>query len=334
MPVTRVGDMTQQFLSMRAGGAIKSDLMRLSNSLSSGRVGDISRHLNGETARLSGITHKLAQIEGFQLVGRETGQMLDGIQAVLGRVDAARSQLAGQVLLVGDSSTALQVDDAARLAIVAFDTIVSSLNTRLADRALLSGRDVGVSPLVSAETLMADLHAVIGADRTFAGINAAVTAWFDDPAGGFTTVSYQGDTGAELQRQVSEDQRIDVSARADDPAIRQTLKAVALAAVTTDLPGLGAEAKMRLVQTAGTELFGAGTQIVTMQGRVGSAQAVLAETQAEMSAQATGLTMAFNDLVNADPFDTATRLQSVQLQLETHYSVVGRLSQLSLLRFI
>jgi flagellar hook-associated protein 3 FlgL len=326
--------MTQQFLSMRAGGAIKSDLMRLSNSLSSGRVGDISRHLNGETARLSGITHKLAQIEGFQLVGRETGQMLDGIQAVLGRVDAARSQLAGQVLLVGDSSTALQVDDAARLAIVAFDTIVSSLNTRLADRALLSGRDVGVSPLVSAETLMADLHAVIGADRTFAGINAAVTAWFDDPAGGFTTVSYQGDTGAELQRQVSEDQRIDVSARADDPAIRQTLKAVALAAVTTDLPGLGAEAKMRLVQTAGTELFGAGTQIVTMQGRVGSAQAVLAETQAEMSAQATGLTMAFNDLVNADPFDTATRLQSVQLQLETHYSVVGRLSQLSLLRFI
>jgi flagellar hook-associated protein 3 FlgL len=53
-----------------------------------------------------------------------------------------------------------------------------------------------------------------------------------------------------------------------------------------------------------------------------------------MTAQETGLQMAINDLVSADPFDTATRLQSVQLQLETHYSVVGRLSQLSLLRYI
>ncbi|MFU8825328.1 MAG: hypothetical protein ACNA7N_13905, partial [Yoonia sp.] len=57
-------------------------------------------------------------------------------------------------------------------------------------------------------------------------------------------------------------------------------------------------------------------------------------TVPEMSAQETGFRMAVNDLISADPFDTATRLQSVQLQLETHYTVVGRMSQLSLLRFI
>ncbi|WP_322891179.1 MULTISPECIES: flagellin [unclassified Yoonia] len=334
MSVTRVGDMAQQFLSQRAGGAIKSDLLRLSNSLSSGRVDDIPRHLNGETARFTGITHKLAQIEGFRLVGRETGQMLDGIQTVLGRVDSARSQLAGQILLVSDSSTAAQVDDAARLARGAFDTMVSALNTRLADRAILSGRDVQTTPLLAADAMMADLQAAIGADRTFAGIEAAVTSWFDDPLGGFAVAGYQGDTGATLQRQVSQDQRINISARADDPAIRATLKAVALAAVTSDLPGLGDMAKMRLVQASGGLLFGAASQIVAMQSRVGSAQAVLAETQAELAAQETGLQMAVNDLILADPFDTATRLQSVQLQLETHYSVVGRLSQLSLLRFI
>ncbi len=334
MPVTSVGDMAQQFLSQRAGGAIKSDLSRLSNSLSSGRVADIPRHLNGETARFTGITHKLAQIEGFRLVGRETGQMLDGIQTVLNRVNSARSELAGQLLLVSDSSTSAQVDDSARLAKGAFDTIVSALNTRLADRALLSGRAVDATPLLAADAILADLQAAIGADRSVAGISAAVTAWFDDPAGGFATTGYMGDNGATLKRQVSEDQRIDVSARADDPAIRETLKAVALAAVAADLPGLGGEAKLRLVQTSGALLFEAASQIVAMQSRIGSAQAVLAETQTEMTAQETGLQMAVNDLISVDPFDTATRLQSVQLQLETHYSVVGRLSQLSLLRFI
>ncbi len=334
MSVTSVGDMTQQFLSMRAGGTIKSDLARLANSLSSGRVADIPRHLNGETARFTGITHKLAQLEGFRLVGRETSQMLDGIQSIVGRVDTVRSQLAGQVLLVSDSSTMAQVDEAARLAVGAFETMVSALNTRVADRALMSGREVETTSLIPAQTILADLRTAIGTDRTATGISAIVSAWFDDPAGGFVMTAYQGDAGDDIQRQVSEDRRIDVSARADDPAIRQTLMAVALAAVTADLPGLGGEAKMRLVQESGSELFGAASQIVAMQARIGSAQAVLAETQAEMSAQETGLKMASNDLVSADPFDTATRLQSVQLQLETHYSVVGRLSQLSLLRFI
>ncbi|WP_245541137.1 flagellin [Yoonia vestfoldensis] len=260
--------------------------------------------------------------------------MLDGIQTVLNRVNSARSELAGQLLLVSDSSTSAQVDDSARLAKGAFDTIVSALNTRLADRALLSGRAVDATPLLAADAILADLQAAIGADRSVAGISAAVTAWFDDPAGGFATTGYMGDNGATLKRQVSEDQRIDVSARADDPAIRETLKAVALAAVAADLPGLGGEAKLRLVQTSGALLFEAASQIVAMQSRIGSAQAVLAETQTEMTAQETGLQMAVNDLISVDPFDTATRLQSVQLQLETHYSVVGRLSQLSLLRFI
>lgn len=334
MSVIRVGDMAQQFLSQRTGGTIKSDLLRLSNSLSSGRVDDIPHHLNGETARFSGLKHKLGQIDGFRLVGRETGQMLDAIQAVLGRVDSVRSELAGQVLLVSDSSTSAQVDDAARLAQGAFETMISALNMRLADRAILSGRGVETTPLLSATAILGDLQAVIGADRTFSGIEAAVTSWFDDPLGGFLVTGYQGDTGAALQRKVSENQRIDVSARADDPAIRATLKAVALAAVAADLPGLGNETKMGLVRASGELLFGAASQLVAMQSRIGSAQAILSETGAELTAQETGLRMAVNDLISADPFDTATRLQSVQLQLETHYSVVGRLSQLSLLRFI
>lgn len=334
MQVTRVGDMAQQYLSQRATSAIKSDLLRLSNSLSSGRVADVARHLNGETARYTGITHQLAQIEGYRLVGRETGQMLDGIQKVVSRVDAARSQLADQVLLVSDSSTSAQVDEAARLAEGTFHTIVSALNTRLADRALLSGREVDATPLISADAMLGQLRTAIGADRTAAGIDAVVAAWFDDPLGGFASLAYQGDTGAMLRRQVSPDQQIDIAARADDPAIKATLKAVALAAVTADLPGLGSDAKLRLVEASGGLLFGAASQIVGMQSRIGSAQATLGETQAELTAQETGLRMAVNDLRSADPFDTATQLKSVELQLETHFSVIGRLSQLNLLRFI
>ncbi|WP_322893052.1 MULTISPECIES: flagellin [unclassified Yoonia] len=332
MAVTSIGDAAQHFLSMRAGTALKSDLAQLSESLSSGRVTDISRHLRGETAQFSGLHHKLAQLDGYAQVARETGQILDGVQQALARVDTTRAQLTDQLLLAKD--TRAQVDVAARAARAGLDTMVSALNMRVADRSLLGGRDLDTTPLMSADAMITQVQATLGPDRSFAAITAAISDWFDDPAGGFAAFGYRGDAGGVIQRQIAEGRQVDIAARADDPAIRDILKATVLAAITVDLPGLAVEVKSDLVQAAGTQLFGAVSGLASMQARIGGAQAQLAEARAETTAQATGLKMAVNDLVSADPLDTAARLKAVQLQLETHYTMVGRLSQLSLLRFI
>lgn len=334
MTMTAISDMAQQFSALRAGGAIKSDLARLSASLSSGRVEDVTRHLNGETAQLSGIQHKLTQLDGYQQVARETGQMLDRIQQVLAQVDTMRTELTNQLLLVGDSSTNVQVDAAAQTARSALDAMVSAMNTRMADRVLFGGRDSATPPLITADAIITAVQAAIGPDRSLAGITAAISGWFDDPGGGFEVFGYRGDTEGTMQRQISEDRQIQVSVRADDPAIRDILKATVLAAITDDLPGLPADVKTDLVQSAGTRLSGTASGMVAVQARIGLALGVTAAKQAEMTGQQTGLNMAMNDLIMADPFDTATRIKAVELQLETHYTIIGRLSQLSLLKFI
>lgn len=334
MSITTIGDMAQQFSSLRAGGAIKSDLARLSATLSSGRVADITKHLDGETAHYSAINHSLDKLGVYQQVARETEQVLDSIQQVLQRVDAMRDQLSDQLLSVNDSSSRSQVNDAARAAQDGLDVMVRTLNTRLNDRALLAGRDVDATPLINAQTMIAQISAVIGTDRSSQGIAAAVNAWFDDPNGGFAQSGYLGDATGLMERTINQDQRISVTLRADDVAIRDMLKSAALAAVTHGLPGLDPMTKSNLVQTAGAQLFGAAAGLAGAQSRIGGVQAAVTETQVQLGAQQTGLKMAVNNLVSADPFDTATRLQAVQLQLETHFTVVGRLSQLSLLRFI
>lgn len=330
MSVPYIGDRAQHFTALRQGAAMKSDLGRLSASLASGRVGDLTQHLDGQTAAYSGLEHRLAQLAGYQQVTRATDQLLGGVQTVLGRVDHARGQLAQTLLSV----TAAQIDSAAGKARQTLDDMVTTLNTRLNDRALLAGQDVTATPLIPAGAMMADLQAVIGQDRSLAGITAAVTAWFDDPAGGFARTAYQGDATGLLQRRIAADRQIDIALRADDPAIRATLKATALAALAADLPGLGADAKTGLVRAAGSALFGAGSGLAGAQARIGGAQADLAETQAALAAQAKALTMARDDLARADPFETATKLLQLQSQLESHYTVIGRLSQLSLSRFI
>lgn len=334
MPIVSVGDMSQQFTSMRNGGAIKTELARLADSLSTGKVSDVTRTMNGDTARLSGMNYSLAQLSVYGQLGTETSQVLAGMQSVLGQVDSLRAQTSQQLLLVSDDSATSQLDEAARTARSALESIVSALNTNVGNRTLMGGAQVSSAPLANADVMIADLQVAIGGATTPGAIEAAVTAWFDDQAGGFTTLAYQGDTGPAIERRLSETKSISLNARADDPAIKEILKSAALAALVNELPGLDSSTKATLLQNAGTGLFGGSEGIVAVQARIGAVEAEVEQAKTEMSAQRLGLEMARNDLVSADPFETASRLQSVQLQLETHYSVTARLSQLSLLRFI
>lgn len=334
MPVLSVGDMSQQFISMRNGGAIKSELGVLSQRLSTGRVDDLTAHLRGETTRYAGINHSLAQLDSYLSMASETQQTLSAMQTVLQGVDAVRSETAGQLLLLDTQTMPAQVDEVADAVRGRFETMVSSLNTRYAERSLFGGAATDTPPLASGDAMLADIQTAIGAATTQADITTAIEFWFDDPAGGFATMGYQGDLGPAFEKRVSENRSVDIDVRADDPAIRDTLKAMALAAVTSEIPTLTNETKRGLLQDAGLRMFVASDGLVAAQSRLGFSEGTVERTMVEMGAQRTSLATVKNDLSLADPFDNASRLQAVQLQLETHYAVTARMSQLSLVDYI
>lgn len=334
MSAVSVGDMARQFTSLRNGNAIKTELTELVESLSSGKVKDLTKSLDGETARFSGIQYSLTQLDGYSQIASETLQTLSNVQIILNKVDSARNGTTERLLLVNDTSTAAQIDEAAFSSRSAFEDMVLALNTQVGDRALMSGTSVNTPPLASAALMLADLQAAIGGAVDQATISATVDTWFDDPAGGFATMGYQGDTGAPLERRVAENRTVEVNARADDPAIRKVLKGAALAALANDLPGLDRETKSGLLQQAAASLFGAASDLVAVQARVGFTEANVERTLAETNAQQTTLKLAENDLSLADPFETASRIQATQVQLETFFSLTARMSQLSLLRYI
>lgn len=334
MSVGSVGDMAQQFRSLRNGNTIKTELNALAGSLSSGKVADLTKALDGDTARFSGIRYSLSQLDSYNQVATETQQTLANIQTVLSKVDGSRSAAAERLLLVNDSSSVTQINEAASSSRGTFEEIVLALNTRTADRALMGGNGVNVAPLASAETMLADIETTIGGAVDQATISATVDAWFNDPAGGFFTSGYLGDAAAPAERRVSESRTIEVDARADDPAIRQVLQGAALAALANDLPGLDQETRSGMLQEAASQLYGSASDLVAVQARIGFTEASVGRALAETNAQQNALQQAQNDLSLADPFETATRLQATQLQLETFFSVTARMSQLSLLRFI
>ncbi|SIT89075.1 flagellar hook-associated protein 3 FlgL [Yoonia rosea] len=334
MSVVSVGDMARQFTSLRNGNAIKTELAELVDSLSSGKVADLTKSLDGETARFSGIRYSLTQLDGYGQIASETLQTLANMQIILGKVDSARGATAERLLLVNDTSTSAQIDEAAMASRSAFEDMVLALNTQVANRALMGGTRVDTAPLASGTEMLAQLTVAIGGAVDQATISATVDTWFDDPAGGFATLGYQGDTGALLERRVADNRTVALDARADDPAIRDVLKGAALAALANDLPGLSRETKSSLLQEAAARLYGSASDLVAVQARVGFAEAGVERALAETNAQQTTLKLAENNLALADPFETASRIQATQVQLETFFSLTARMSQLSLLRYI
>jgi len=334
MTAISVGDMAQQFSSTRNGNVIKNDLARLVETLSTGKVADITKELGGETKRFSGIKYSLTQLDAYQKTTKETAQILANVQTVLDQVDQVRGSTAQRLLLVNDGSTIAQVDEAAQSSRSAFETTIRTLNTQIADRSLLGGARVAQPPLASAEDILAALSTAIAGNTDPAAIITIVDAWFDDAGGGFEAVGYMGDTGPMVQRQISETQTISISARVDDPAIKEVLKGSALAALASEIPALDRDSKMMLLQEAGKKLFDASSDLVAVQARVGFTEMLVSDAIAQNVSQETSLSILRNELIGADPFEAASKLQAVQLQLETHFAVTARMSQLSLLRYI
>lgn len=334
MSFNSIGDMAQQFRLARQNSLLKSDLGRVSAELSSGEVADKTKRMNGDTARLSGIEHSILVLQTYQQAAQETAQTLNSVQQTLTAVDGRRDALSQDLLLISRDSPTYQTDEAAREAKATFSDMVNLLNKRVADRALFGGAAIDRAPLAPAEDMLADIVAAIGPATDKGAILAVVTAWFDDPAGGFATLGYVGDTAALTKRSIGETTKVTLDARADDPAIREVLKAGAIAALTAELGAIDQSTKAELLFEGGVRLQSASSALSQLQSRVGFAEAEVERVSVQHTAHQTSLQSSRNDLVLADPFETASRLQALQIQLETHYAMTSRLSRLSLIEYL
>ena len=81
-------------------------------------------------------------------------------------------------------------------------------------------------------------------------------------------------------------------------------------------------------------LFEASTGVITVRGEVGVLENRLETARTRNSVETDTLAMARAEMVGADPFETATRLQMVQTQLDTFYTLTARLSQLNLTGYL
>jgi flagellar hook-associated protein 3 FlgL len=333
MSLISLGDMAQSFLLRRQSVALKSDLTRLSTELTTGRVSDASARVSGDLVPLSGIDSSLARLKGFGTVATEAALFTGAIQTALGVIDDMSSDLSAALLSASSGTSSLLLDSVGVDARLRFESAVSALNTRFGDRTIFAGTATTGAATVKAETLLQALDTVVLGATSAADVEAAVTAWFDAP-GGFVAQAYVGGGSlAPLLIAPGDEAVVDVTGT--DPAIRASLKGLAMAALL-DRGVLSGQstARRNLAQLAGVSLLQSQTDRAHLAARLGTVEAQIGAAAARNSAETTSLQIARSDIVAADPFETATKLEETQAQLEYIYAITARMTRLSLVDYL
>ncbi len=332
MSMTSIGDMAAGLMLRTRSIALKQTISRLTEELSSGEVSDVNARLGGDYAYLSDIQSGLTRLDGFSQAAGEAGILATSMQTALGRTSDIAGSLAK--LFLGVGTTASGSDVTTLPAESGLADIMSALNQSVAGRSVFSGIATDRAALASADALLSGLRTAVAGQTGVADIRAAADLWFSDPAG-FQAIVYTGADQNQEPLRISESEEVGLSLRADDPVFRDLLKEVALAALAHDPAlGLDAQAQSDLVLGSGQRLLGANNEIIGLRASLGFTEARIEASMARSSATRASLEIARGKLLGADPFETATKLNEVQFQLEALYSVTVRSSGLSLVNFL
>lgn len=334
MNLTQLGDLSQNTYMFTRGAQLKQNIAHLQQELSTGKTSDLTGRLGGNFNYIADIEKNLSRLDSFETIISETTHYVSMTQATVGRINDLAQRYSDDLLAVGGIAQEQQIDQLSDQSLDYLGQTIAALNTSVGGRSLFAGTDTDAVPVADAATIMSALVAEVGALTTASDIVQAVQDWFADPAG-FDTVAYNGSFTDMAPVKISAEEEVSIARRADDSEFKQAMASFAVGALIDD-PTLayGAALKRDLVIATTGEMVATKDQLIGVQADIGFTESRIEDTSARNAAEKTSLSLAMNELVQADPYETITRLEEAQFQLEAIYTVTSRSSQISLLNFM
>ena len=327
-----VGDASLATILARQGADLRGQVLRASQEIASGKQSDIAASLRGDVSPLLAIDASLSRLSAYKSNSTDAALQTAAQQSAIAGLSELATGLSTSLLGARNFSTPAQIDTLAADAKGRLASAIGLLNAQASGRAVFSGVDTDTVPLGSVEDMLAALQTAATGATTAGQVAAAVSTWFADPLG--YGAFYQG--GDPLSpAPIAPGETAELGTTAMDPILRDTLAAFAMAALLDHgvLAGDAVE-RGRLAQQAGQQLVSTEDARTTLRARIGTVEAQIEAARTRNSAEATSLGILRSDLGSVDPYEAATRLQTVQSQLESLYLVTARVSRLSLTEYL
>ncbi len=334
MAMTSIGDLASSVMLRSRNSQLKADMASLVQDLASGQVSIRDTSLGGSYRTITGIEQSLSRIDAYTLAAKETSGFAGAVQDALGALQETSSGLSTELLTAGNSGSATHARALGTSAVQDFEAAIGRLNSRFADRSLFAGAATDGPALFDAGAILGTLETAVASETSASGVIAVVEAWFD-VGGGFETAGYSGSTTTLSPMAVSADRSVTVDVTANDSAIRDVLKGLAIAAMIDRGPtSTTSTDQIALAAKAGEVLLSANGNLLDLRASVGTAQETIEQAMVEGSAEKASMEFALSEILTADPYERATQLEQVETQLEMLYALTARTSRLKLTDYL
>ena len=325
-------DLSFQLLLSSQNANIRSRLQDVSLETTTGRTADPLTASGGQLGKALSLGSAVSDIDRHIQAASLSGARLDGASAsiVSMRDNLSGFSISGQLTVAQGNPTAITIVQADAEALL--NNVVGGLNTRIGQRHIFGGQATNSSPLANADTLLADIDAIVAAAPDVETALANVDTFFSDADGGFQTNIFKGSEADGPRLHISDTRSLSPLPKADDPVFKNLLKGLTLVASARNA---GSDEEAAALMNAGFDVLGSGTdELLTLEGTLGAAQGNLDVVKTNLNAERGFLAAAENDLLSVDIFNAATELQALEGQLQASYTVTGRLGALSLVDFL
>lgn len=308
----------------------RTDLAR--TELVTGRIADMKSALGVNVGDAQLLRKAIDDIESTQSsISRALGRTQTA-QIALNRASDTVVELSANLLSAVGQNDENAIGIGATQARLQLEGAISAFNSRFEGRSLFAGDAVSSPALADADVLLNDVRTIFAGATDQASLNAALDAYFDDPAGGFMTNVYTGGAGDAPRTEIADGELLNYSARADEQPVRDLLRNLAVFVVAHEETAF-ADRSAVLAQT-GEGLASAVNGITEIRSRIGAAEERMTSTQARLETEFAALSATYNERTAVDPYEAATRLQQLESQLEASYVVTSRITQLTLANFL
>jgi flagellar hook-associated protein 3 FlgL len=330
-----IGDLASFLYSSRFQTELKKLATGAATTATTGQVKDKARHLGGSVLPLSLLERKVSLLQQHKLGITEASIFAGVTQSALGKISTQVETLSNSLSLTSqiDSTASLRTfSEKARTVLI--DT-VRSLNTEVGGRYVFAGAATASTPLADEELMLANLSAIaVGATSAIDLING-IEDWFDLPGGGFETTAYKGSSTGFVTIPLGADKSMTFGLRADDPVVRDSLKALALAAFASDASlSLPLTDQKQAFYHARDSLVFANRSLIEEQSSIGLNEALIDRANEETDTDLARLNSDRLQLVGVDQFEEASRFEAAQQQLEILYRIAARRNETSLAEFL
>ncbi|ATQ69856.1 MULTISPECIES: flagellar hook-associated family protein [Methylosinus] len=318
--------------------------------VSTGRVADLGLALGGGTAQdvslgvrsadLSSITNSNAVIAA-RLSTTDTS-----LETIATTAQNFLETLVGAQSGAGSDAQAIQDN-----AVSGLKSLIGALDTSIGGVYLFGGVSTSTSPIAdyfsdppsaSKDALDQAFVSAFGVTQsddavgsiTQSQMQSYLEGGFSDlfSASGWTT-SWSSASDRATSNRISLSQIADTSVSANDSAFRGIAAAYAMVA-DSGVTKLGSDAYNEVLRTATTTLSSAIGDLTRLRASVGVMQTNVSNANDSLTAQQNALASQIGALENVDPYEASTRLNNLTTQLETSYTLTGKIQQLTLTKYI